>query len=486
MRLYTYPAALESPPWIRVNFVSSIDGAVTRGRKVRAPGRSTADHNDLPHAARSGRCHPGRRGHGPDRKLRRRTHRRPPPPAPASPRPRRQPGRHAAADRRRHRASAALDPACLLFTDTVCPPLILTTTAAPADRKRALADAGAHVARGRGHQTGDRRADPGRARHPRAAAGVCARAAPRCWGPPHRRRGRRRAVPDRVAAARRRYRGTNRGVAQGVAHPDGAAPSADRRRRHDPDPAGSAPTRRVDHRRPGPRVPRRTCGRLYRMRWTCTAVPPNDTGAARPHEATEAATGAAARGARVVRGDRPARGRLRRGPLESPGHRRGPPARGGSAPSTTPAASAPPAAETPKTDLGWKDCAAATFNLLGLGAPPPGLLRMRHLRRADRRRRHGAGQLQDRRGARPAAADTRRRRARGAHLRRRPLLDRRARGPGRLQRPRRCWPRTRSSRSTAAASAAPNWSTACPTTPGAVSPTPGRTPAAIRSTWWPS
>lgn len=62
------------------------------------------------------------------------------------------------------------------------------------------------------------------------------------------------------------------------------------------------------------------------------------------------------------------------GPSNRPGIAEARPHGGGSAPSTTPAASAPPAAETPKTDLGWKDCAAATFNLLGLGAPPPGLI----------------------------------------------------------------------------------------------------------------
>jgi 5-amino-6-(5-phosphoribosylamino)uracil reductase len=42
-------------------------------------------------------------------------------------------------------AGAALDPAGRLFTDTTRPPLILTTTGAPAERKRALSDAGADV-----------------------------------------------------------------------------------------------------------------------------------------------------------------------------------------------------------------------------------------------------------------------------------------------------------------------------------------------------
>ena len=41
--------------------------------------------------------------------------------------------------------SADLDPTAKLFTDTVVPPLILTTASAPAERRAALADAGGEV-----------------------------------------------------------------------------------------------------------------------------------------------------------------------------------------------------------------------------------------------------------------------------------------------------------------------------------------------------
>ncbi|MCM6774382.1 alpha/beta hydrolase [Nocardia sp. CDC159] len=44
------------------------------------------------------------------------------------------------------------------------------------------------------------------------------------------------------------------------------------------------------------------------------------------------------------------------------------------APATTSTAPAPPALELPKTDLRWRDCAATTFDKLGLGAPPAGVV----------------------------------------------------------------------------------------------------------------
>ncbi|WP_227981060.1 alpha/beta hydrolase [Nocardia spumae] len=49
---------------------------------------------------------------------------------------------------------------------------------------------------------------------------------------------------------------------------------------------------------------------------------------------------------------------------------------GGSGPatSTSAAAAAPPQAQVPTTDLSWHDCAAPTFNLLGTGAPPAGVI----------------------------------------------------------------------------------------------------------------
>lgn len=142
VRLYTYPAALESP-WFRVNFVTSIDGAATVDGRSGALG-SPADHRVFPllrdladvilvgagtareenyggartDAHRRLRLHHHGLGGSPDGA--------PPPIAVVT-------------------ASAALDPACRLFTDTTRPPLILTTAAAPADRKRALRDAGAEV-----------------------------------------------------------------------------------------------------------------------------------------------------------------------------------------------------------------------------------------------------------------------------------------------------------------------------------------------------
>ncbi|MBF6175136.1 alpha/beta fold hydrolase [Nocardia blacklockiae] len=63
------------------------------------------------------------------------------------------------------------------------------------------------------------------------------------------------------------------------------------------------------------------------------------------------------------------------GPSERPGVAvERPHEAGGQAGPTTSAAPAPPALETPKTDLSWRECATPTFNLLGLGAPPAGLI----------------------------------------------------------------------------------------------------------------
>jgi pimeloyl-ACP methyl ester carboxylesterase len=48
---------------------------------------------------------------------------------------------------------------------------------------------------------------------------------------------------------------------------------------------------------------------------------------------------------------------------------------GGSAPTASTTAPAPPPAPgVPKADLAWHDCAAPTFNLLGFGTPPAGLI----------------------------------------------------------------------------------------------------------------
>ncbi|MBB5915306.1 5-amino-6-(5-phosphoribosylamino)uracil reductase [Nocardia transvalensis] len=142
VRLYSYPSRLESP-WIRVNFVSSIDGAVTVDGRSGALG-TRADHDvfailrDLADVVVVGagtaraENYAGARTDT-QRRIRLFQHGlggardgAPPPVAVVS-------------------AHAALDPASRLFTDTTRPPLILTTAAAPDERKRLLADAGAEV-----------------------------------------------------------------------------------------------------------------------------------------------------------------------------------------------------------------------------------------------------------------------------------------------------------------------------------------------------
>lgn len=62
------------------------------------------------------------------------------------------------------------------------------------------------------------------------------------------------------------------------------------------------------------------------------------------------------------------------GPSDRPGIAEAHPHGAGAAPSTAPTAAPSVTPETPKTDLNWHDCGAATFNLLGLGAPPAGLI----------------------------------------------------------------------------------------------------------------
>ncbi|MBU3065980.1 alpha/beta hydrolase [Nocardia sp. NEAU-G5] len=62
------------------------------------------------------------------------------------------------------------------------------------------------------------------------------------------------------------------------------------------------------------------------------------------------------------------------GPSDRPGIAEARPHAGGAAPTSATGPAAPPAAEVPKADLGWHDCAGATFGQLGLGAPPAGLI----------------------------------------------------------------------------------------------------------------
>ncbi|WP_072801956.1 pyrimidine reductase family protein [Rhodococcoides yunnanense] len=137
LRAYAYPEAL-TRPWIRVNFVSSIDGAVTadgasaglgtpadkrvfdvlRGAAdAVVVGAGTARSENyggvrLPEWARARRVALGQQ---------------PVPPVVVV------------------TGSASLDPRSRLFTDTDVPPTIITTTSAPADARRRLQNAGASV-----------------------------------------------------------------------------------------------------------------------------------------------------------------------------------------------------------------------------------------------------------------------------------------------------------------------------------------------------
>ncbi|MBF6329761.1 pyrimidine reductase family protein [Nocardia transvalensis] len=142
VRLYTYPARLESP-WFRVNFISSIDGAMTldgRSGALGGPADKTVFRilRDLADVVLVGagtvrtENYAGARADS-HRRIRLYHHGlggsqdgTPPPIAVVT-------------------ASAALDPESRLFTDTAIPPIVLTTAAAPAERKRLLADTGADV-----------------------------------------------------------------------------------------------------------------------------------------------------------------------------------------------------------------------------------------------------------------------------------------------------------------------------------------------------
>ncbi|MEV0246290.1 pyrimidine reductase family protein [Nocardia sp. NPDC050712] len=140
--LYAYPTSLDRP-WVRTNFVSSIDGAATAGavseglgtpsdKKVFLLLRDLADVILVGAGTVRAENYGGART---DAQRRRALYDRgfgghrdgtPPPIAVVT-------------------ASAELDPGCRLLTDTEVPPLIITTATAPADRKQQLADAGAEV-----------------------------------------------------------------------------------------------------------------------------------------------------------------------------------------------------------------------------------------------------------------------------------------------------------------------------------------------------
>ncbi|MEV6768697.1 pyrimidine reductase family protein [Nocardia sp. NPDC051030] len=140
--LYAYPAG-PSAPYVRVNFVSSIDGAVSvDGRSgglgtpadklvfrilrdladvvVVGAGTARTENYGAAHTDSTLRTRLWHHGFGGD--------------------PDGAPPRIAVVS-----AGAALDPASKLFTDTGARPIIITTAAAPAENKAGLIDAGAEV-----------------------------------------------------------------------------------------------------------------------------------------------------------------------------------------------------------------------------------------------------------------------------------------------------------------------------------------------------
>ena len=127
---YAWPDTPRAAPYVRVNFVASLDGAVTVDG--RSGGLGNAADKSVFHLLRelaevvlvgAGTVRT-EKYNGVQRNTRGRD--TPPPVAVVT-------------------GTADLDPASRLFTDTVVPPLILTLESAPADRRAALADAGGEV-----------------------------------------------------------------------------------------------------------------------------------------------------------------------------------------------------------------------------------------------------------------------------------------------------------------------------------------------------
>ena len=136
-RAYDYPADLDRP-WVQVNFVSSVDGAVAvdgqsaglgnpADKKVFALGRDLADvvlvgagtaKSERYHGIKAGEVRAERRA---------RLGLAPIPPIAVV------------------TARGSITPDSPLLTDSTVRPIVITTSAAPADRRTALADAGADV-----------------------------------------------------------------------------------------------------------------------------------------------------------------------------------------------------------------------------------------------------------------------------------------------------------------------------------------------------
>ncbi|MFB9569664.1 pyrimidine reductase family protein [Saccharopolyspora hordei] len=136
-RFYAYPEQLDRP-WVRVNFVSSLDGAVTvrgssRGLSAPVDQRVLGLIRDLSDVVLVGVGTAVAEGYRGVKRTEVRAERRerrglsPVPPIALV------------------TARASLPPDSPLLTDTVVPPIVLTTEAAPAQRQAELADAGADV-----------------------------------------------------------------------------------------------------------------------------------------------------------------------------------------------------------------------------------------------------------------------------------------------------------------------------------------------------
>ncbi|MFF0282930.1 pyrimidine reductase family protein [Rhodococcus aetherivorans] len=135
--LYAYPADLRSP-WVRVNFVSSLDGAVAvEGRsgglgtpsdkKVFGLLRGLADVIVVGAGTARGENYGGARTSAALRERRLEAGLSEVPPVAVV------------------TATCHLDPGCRLFTDTTVAPVVLTCETAPGTRRRSLAAAGADV-----------------------------------------------------------------------------------------------------------------------------------------------------------------------------------------------------------------------------------------------------------------------------------------------------------------------------------------------------
>jgi riboflavin-specific deaminase-like protein len=134
---YAYPDRLDRP-WLRANFVSSIDGAVTvqgrsRGLSTPTDQRVLALIRDLSDVVLVGVGTAMIEGYRGLRRTEARTERR------------RRLGRSEVPPLALVTGHCSLPPDSPLLTDTVVPPIVLTCEAAPSDRRSALADAGADV-----------------------------------------------------------------------------------------------------------------------------------------------------------------------------------------------------------------------------------------------------------------------------------------------------------------------------------------------------